>query len=775
MTVPSSQPPIIIDDGLDAFYAEKIWRLIPGLYRDEDAKTKTAGALRAFVEVLAGQAAVERRSIDRLWADAHITDCDEWAIPYIADLLGTRLVSKENPAGRRADVANTIKYRRRAGTLQILSMLADDIAGWDGVASEAFKRLYRTWHSLDCPAPVGRVSGTLQGGYANIKGTRLGEVVDTAWDEVAHFPDFRRIRGLSGRYNIPKINLHLFRQFAFLVRNSAPHVFDDQHYTLDPSGRDVALFKPGEPFVGECRQGLEWQVRGPILCGLLNDARYRPGADAAAASIGAGLLVVEDELFLTAAALVARAEHLAGALLTAAQGRDLLELSMVESSPKVKLIPDALALGIGTDVLLRSEIASGDLSAWDTIDPSPWPWIRAVVDPARGRVFLPTSPVVGDTLLSLRCHYGQFAAVGAGTHNRHATLVQDSPTPLPNPAPVVGDPATISNFELPGTGGTAPAGTGAFQINDSRTYQHRQVAGLTTTGDLTVQAANGERPYVVLNLEAATDRWVIDATNDGENLVIDGLWVGLFPDAHGPVADPASPVETQLVLLGNFETVTLRNVTLDPGGVRARIVAGQTDVIPFVTLLVEGSIDRLVIDHCITGPLDESTDAGDRCSAGEICIVDSIIRGSGNGAAIQTRYAALKIARTTIFGDVFGASFLIDDSIVQGTLSAQDAQGSCVRYSAAVVTDTIGIPNAYRCAPYPGTMPNHLFVSRRFGDPGFAQLSQSVPRSLRRGAENTAEMGVFNSTIDAIKRDDLIRKLAEFTGINVIPQLVFET
>ena len=110
----------IADDGYAAYYAEKIWRMIPGIYRAEDAE----GALRGLVEVLAEAAADQRRSVDRLWADASIVDCDDWVIPYIAEMLGTRLISAQNVAGRRTDVANTIKYRRLAGTVHLLTMLA---------------------------------------------------------------------------------------------------------------------------------------------------------------------------------------------------------------------------------------------------------------------------------------------------------------------------------------------------------------------------------------------------------------------------------------------------------------------------------------------------------------------------------------------------------------------------------------------------------------------------------------------------------------------------
>lgn len=770
------------DDGYEDFYAEKIWRLIPGIYRKEDAATATPGALRAFVEVMAGQAAVERRSIDRLWADSQIDDCDEWAIPYMAELLATRLVSEQNPAGRRADVANTISYRRRAGTLQLFAKLADDIAGWDAAASEGWKRLFRLWHELDCPAPRGRVTASPQFGLPDLRNSRLEEIQDTAWDEFSHFPDFRRLRGLNGRYNIPKVNLHIYRQSAFLVRNATPHQFDATHYTFDPSGRDIPLFKPGQPFIGDCRKGLEWEIRGPISCGLLNEASYHPGADAAAASIGVGLLAVEDALFPSAAALVARAEHIAGVPLTAAQGRELLALSILEDSARFQLIPDALALAIGidpeADTLLRPELAGGSLSAWETVSPSPRPWVRAVVDPARGRIWLDAAPGADDALFVPRYHYGQFAPVGAGTYSRREDLALEGLTVLPDPVPPLTDVGPITDFDLPGTpDATAPPGEGLYQMPDSRTYLHRAASGMTTTDTLTIQAAEATRPYIQLPTDPGppVGRWVIDTSADGSNLTLDGLWLGLFPNGHGPVPAPAPPQAIHLVIAGNFDTVTLCNMTLDPGGLRAPITPGLEETIPEVTLLLEGAIDRLVIDRSILGPIEESLDAGNHCTAGEICITDSIIQSTSPGPAIRTRFANLEIARSTIFGDVFGARFLVEDSIIQGVLSAQDPQGSCVRYSAAEETPEAGIPNAYRCVGFANDMPNHLFASRRFGDPGYAQLSETAPTSIRRGAESTSEMGVFHDTIDAIKRDDLTRKLAEFTPVNVIPQLIFET
>src|SRR4030095_4939597 len=113
----------IAEDRFEIYYTEKLWELIPAVYKHEDGIAENPGVLRALVEIMAQQAAIIRRSQDRLWEDQFIEWCDDWAVPYIGDLLGTRMVSALNKRARRADVATTIYKRRRKGTLRILEEL----------------------------------------------------------------------------------------------------------------------------------------------------------------------------------------------------------------------------------------------------------------------------------------------------------------------------------------------------------------------------------------------------------------------------------------------------------------------------------------------------------------------------------------------------------------------------------------------------------------------------------------------------------------------------
>src|SRR5204862_399873 len=88
-------------------------------------------------------------------------------------------------------------------------------------------------------------------------------------------PDFRRLSGLKGRWNIPKVNVHIFRQGALRLSRVTRLDLGNGRYVLDPSGRDVALFRPGlrgDP--QNWRPVREWEIAAPIPCRLLNDASF---------------------------------------------------------------------------------------------------------------------------------------------------------------------------------------------------------------------------------------------------------------------------------------------------------------------------------------------------------------------------------------------------------------------------------------------------------------------------------------------------------------------
>src|ERR1700749_3558578 len=153
--------PEFVDD-YDGYYANRLWQLIPGVYRAKDSDDPTiTGPLQELVNRIGGQMGGGRRSSDRLWADQSIETSDDWVIPYIGDLLDTNLVNGLDARGQRLDVAKTIHYRRRKGTVPVLEKIPRDATGWDAPIVESFRRLSRTRHSLDPPVGAGPLAAAM--------------------------------------------------------------------------------------------------------------------------------------------------------------------------------------------------------------------------------------------------------------------------------------------------------------------------------------------------------------------------------------------------------------------------------------------------------------------------------------------------------------------------------------------------------------------------------------------------------------------------------------
>jgi hypothetical protein len=760
----SELPVTPADDGYDRHYAEKIWALVPEVYRNEDGLAARPGQLRALVEILAEQAAIARRSIDRLWADSRIDEADDWAVPYIGALVGARPVNALNRGAQRANVGRTILYRRRLGTVRLAELLADDIADWDAVASEAFRRLMRHWHMLDDGPRPGPITRTPQWGYADLRSVRIDSVVDRAHDDVSHYPDVRRQRGVLGRYNIAKVNLHLFRQFAFPLSGVTPVEIADGLYTLDPSGRDVQLFQVGGRAEGDCRAAREWEMRAPIPCRRLNFAAFEPQRAHAPVGLEDELAPIYGRRFATEAGMLEAADAAladdpaAPNQLTDAQSQHLVARAMQAASPRRNLLPGgdpatlSIALAIAADPadppLGPDALYGANLAAWGE-DHDPPGWVEALVDPARGRVRLMDALPADRSLLVQRIFYGAFWPVGAGTHDRASGLADTGFT-----AVAVDQPDFTAAI------------SGELRFMDSRTFAPLIAAGgvIETDGDTILSAANGERPYVMLTPPAG-DTVTIRPLATGSELTIDGLWIGVFQDG---TTNP-----TTLRIDGAWRKVTLRNVTIDPGGLRAAAPGAAPEPIPAVTLAFAGAIDDLVIDSSVTGRIVEVDSALDPCATDTVSIANSIVRSPGADPAIDLRNASLTIDATTVFGDIVTGRIDASELLVEGRVLAEDQQTGCFRFSAALSGGRV--PHPYQSHFFAGRLPPGLFVSRRFGDPGYAQLSEIAPPEIREGGEDGVEIGAYKRALDPIKRADLAAKLREFLPINAIAQLIFET
>lgn len=112
--------------------AEQLFELLPSVYRLRDAALAgdmpagagkpPAGPLNALLSIIAEQLESLQDDLDQLYDDQFIETCAEWVVPYIGDLVGARSLYSVTAAtiSTRAQVAKTIRYRRRKGTVKML-------------------------------------------------------------------------------------------------------------------------------------------------------------------------------------------------------------------------------------------------------------------------------------------------------------------------------------------------------------------------------------------------------------------------------------------------------------------------------------------------------------------------------------------------------------------------------------------------------------------------------------------------------------------------------
>ncbi len=589
-------------DHYEAYYMDKLWNLLPAIYRtlDTDAFDQN-GPLREMVNRIGAQAAILRRSMDRMWEDQSIETCDDWVIPYIADLLATNLVASLDARGQRLDVAKTIYYRRRKGTIAILEEIAADITGWNARIVEFFRRVGRTRHDFDpeigLPSAtddfygnqklqlaegfVGALTRTGIGGWADLRNSYGAMKTNSAFDEYFHTADFRRGQGQVGWYNIPRLGVFLWRLLSFGLDKTTPVEVQNcpGHYTFDPTGREMPLFAAAtRDFGDQWVSPAEWQLPTPISIPLLRADLELP--------------VTPDEQQLDAQHLYAIVDP--------------------TDSTKTRILFRSLGVFVQGNLIPGDQITTNPrITDTETfIDPETGqPITRTIaffIDPQTGRLIKRAHAPEGEVLVTY--HYGFSSTIGAGPFDRR--ILGEKLASQPEPVNHISGGRNALDTPL-----ATLAPTGTIILNDSLTYESVNPVGSTTTGiqQVTIMAKNESRPVIRLPVPSPDPtEWVFTGA-DGSTLALEGLFIS----------------GGDIVLRGVFDSVTLTCCTLDPGNsgeattpptIYAQAVDGR-DLIP-CRLWVEAQVRELKIDRCITGPI-RTRAAGD---VETLVVNDSIVQ-----------------------------------------------------------------------------------------------------------------------------------------------------
>jgi hypothetical protein len=239
---------------------QRLYDSLPAVYRIRDAEL--GYPLKELVGILAEEARHAEQDIARLYENWFIETCDPWVLPYIGDLIGVRQihVDEHSRYSRRAEVANTISYRRRKGTAAVLEQLARDVTGWPARVVEFFELLNTTQyvvnhvrlHSLRSP---------------DLRLAEQLELLDGPFERASHTLEVRRLPPRLGRYNVPNVGLYVWRLNAYPLVEADPRLVEDGtglHFTFSSLGNDTPLFNQPRTETSATHIAEEINVPAPI-------------------------------------------------------------------------------------------------------------------------------------------------------------------------------------------------------------------------------------------------------------------------------------------------------------------------------------------------------------------------------------------------------------------------------------------------------------------------------------------------------------------------------
>ena len=746
---------------------DHLYNLLPAIYRLRDAER--GYPLQALLRVIEEQVNVVEEDIARLYDNWFIETCDDWVVPYIGDLIGWRQVHEAGEPGGataardrernkilipRRELANTIRYRRRKGTLALLELLAYDVAGWPARAVEYFRLLGGTQNI--------NFSHVHRGGTVDVRQGKKLSLIDGAFDQVGHTADVRRIGSThsAGRYNIPSVGLFVSRLKSYPVTFSRAHCAEEvgpECFTFSVLGNDAPLFT--EDLRETDPTTIAQEVNLPV-------AIRRRAFESSK--------VVNHEARTRASDLY-YGEGKSVAIWVRRRKRDR------DETPDHELIP-------------ASRILPADLSGWSYRPHHD----RVAVDPVLGRIVFPSAQCPKDGVW-VSYHYGFSADIGGGEYDRPLSQPQQYKLYRVGPAgPFHTIHAALRQWREKDAAKNPHA---VVEITDSGVYVEQIHVRLKEGESLQLRAANAKRPVIRL-LDWHTDRpdaLTVEGAR-GSRFTLDGLLIsGRSVSIEGEISEatirhctlvpgwlidsqgePHRPAEPSLELFCPHARVEV-----------ARSILGSIQVHPLMT----NGPGKKPQKRKGKSPVAESGcyGVGYGFRVDPIClhISDSIVDATRRenealGApGCIVAHARLTIERSTVFGQVQVHSIdLAENAIFEGKVTVARRQQGCMRF--CYVTPGSRTPRRYECQPDLVTKDKTgeakareerrvrpRFNSTRYGRPDYCQLADDCADEIRRGADDESEMGVFHDLYQPQRLANLRARLDEYTPAGMDAAIIF--
>jgi hypothetical protein len=809
-----------------------LFQRLPEVYRIKDAEQFPPDQLRDYLGLVEEVFGAIHENIESLYHDLFIEFCDDWAIPYIGDLLGTSHLKGESWT-LRADIADTIALRRRKGTIGAIELLTYDLTGWGVHCIELRENLI--WNeSLNHqrpddggpppyrdPNPKVKRQTVIRGGTVTLRDPAMLTLLGTPFDPFAHVADVEPPANGSIRYNLPNLAIFLWRLAAYRIRVSKPIHRDDAatglvapggvvRFSINPVDRSympnqkdrepVRLFNTNLVDINNLKRTGADKLNNSRLAPAISELDETPGP-----------IPMER---LTSGAAAGAPEAYVSVETYDASSPDLKELDLSDVGLQLHL-PEASFSGelfpLPPNQPPKWRIRGANLCNWEAgIEPALGVG-EIAIDPVIGRLVIGAGTAARATALVdkllVTYTYGAVGPVGAHPVSRspiEAGAVIRWVTAFPPPPLSVPPGVTVFTSLAAALAGIDVAGPPlVIEIQDSLTHvldfadpgltseKMTEVGSTNLTlllnRPLVIRAADDQRPIVEL-AQPLRFRPIknFDVTKlSGLNVRLEGLYLtrgAKFPPDPGNHADP-------LIARAALNTLEIIGCTLDPAGYKS--IHGDRQP-TFTSMELDeayefkddaeesafNQIPNIVLQRTIAGPLLID-------SVYRLNVSDSIIdAGQGvddksiNKFAISTATGnpangwgpPTLIRGVTILGRMRVESIEGRGGIWVHALEVFDNQKGCIKFSYFSGEPLDRLPQNHACVK--GTEAQLRFRSEFFGEPAYGQLAPSADYRIRERGPNEDAMGAFGFLSEAHKWSNLQIRFREFMPVGVRPLLI---
>ena len=776
---------------------DRLYELLPAIYRMRDADQ--GEPLKALLQIISEQVNLVEDDIFQLYENWFIETCEDWGVPYIGELIGYVPVHEAGEPSTegtqqdqlrnkvlipRREVANTIRYRRRKGTLALLELLSNDVAGWPARAVEYYKLLSWT-QALNYQHSDRAKTVDLRNGSSL-------DLLGSPFDTIAHTVDIRRINSNRriGYFNIPSVGVFVWRLKSYSVTKTPAYcqqAAGDHCFTFSVLGNDSPLYIKPEPETDPTHIADEFNLPVPIRRRLFQEQKTR---------------------------LYGEGKSLQIWLSGKRKKQEFLELVPPE------------------------RIVAADLSHWRYLPPKGF----VAVDPVLGRIAFPSTKPPGKCDVLVSYHYGFSSELGGGEYDRplsHPTLHKLYRVGTKETNKTIN--AAINQWRQEQAGQTEEIElqklrNAVIEIMDSGLYEEGFDIALQMGESLQIRSALGKRAVIGLSEKhrGQSESFSVQVAR-GSCLILDGLIVVGRPvevSALEIMEDPEQTDQETAEILDppsgpNQAEIIIRHSTLVPGweinhdcspmeSTMASLkllvlhlcvkiehsIIGSIEADPVVKTLIE--IDdrqqNIAADEALLDFRCRSIEKEVRLDPIRICISDSILDATDTELeAIGTPdcrvgYAVLTILRSTVFGQVqVHAIELAENCIFEGVVTVARRQLGCMRF--CYVTPGSRTPRRYQCQPdlvmqkktenlrqdaktnkldepdeaviqaaqeLEATRVHPIFNNIRYGRLEYCQLAECCAKEIKRGADNESEMGVYHHLYQLQRMANLRVRLDEY-------------